>query len=218
MLQARIDQLMASAAVEQAQRDFDDTLANLCRELKERRVLRSDVKIDQTPRQWYEQLSACPRLLRFQDASLMLREIPVLIELNIPQAWVSGHLPASAKSIVWDYLSSLFESARTLERPRQEQDEARDQADAPPAPNRETRDVEEYLSQSLDELHLPPLLSQSMRELLPIAASITPENLTNPETRNEAIGKMCEQLFKRVSANPGDTSFASELLPGLFPR
>jgi hypothetical protein len=63
---------------------------------------------------WADQLTIHKQKIHNQDSSLMLDNLEVLLELNIPNLWVSNKFTAQSKKYIWMYIKELSDLAFQL--------------------------------------------------------------------------------------------------------
>jgi hypothetical protein len=73
-----------------------------------------DKKRTQQADVWFAQLRNHAVAIQKQQTALFLEEIPVLVELGIPQMWVSGTLSTGSKKSIWGYLTNIWECLEYL--------------------------------------------------------------------------------------------------------
>lgn len=179
-------QLQRAHTVQTEQRNFEHTLTQLCNELKERNILPRDAQICQTPRDWVQQFRDRTIELKRRLPVIMTYAVPVLLELKIPQCWVTGQFTEQGKNTLWDYIISLYDSAVAIEaRARREEGQ---EAEEPSTEDRETdTDTQAMFRKQLDAL---PLGSQVKAFVESIAMApgfqdLSLENMEDPETRKQ---------------------------------
>jgi hypothetical protein len=106
--------LLRNAAEKTAAKQcFNETLSALQRELRE---IYKDARIVSTAsiEQWYEQFAPHQYLVQASNENLMLKSIPILLELQIPQHYVVGLFSDKSKIILWKYIQQLSQCACTF--------------------------------------------------------------------------------------------------------
>jgi hypothetical protein len=104
--------LRKEAEKTESKRCFIETLQTLQRELKQ---LKQEIRISSTPsiEQWYAQFVSFNFMITSCNESLMLKQIPILLDMQIPQFWVTGEFSDKSKSIIWKYIQQLSQCACT---------------------------------------------------------------------------------------------------------
>ena len=199
-MQARMAQLQRAHTVQTEQRNFEHTLTQLCNELKERNILPRDAQICQTPRDWVQQFRNSTLELQRRLPVIMTYAIPVLLELKIPQCWVTGQFTEQGKNTLWDYIISLHDSAVAIEaRARREEGQ---EAEERPAEDTET-DTQAMFRKQLDAFPQVKAFVESIA-MAPGFQDLSLENMEDPETRKqltEHVVKGFMQNFHHLPLN-----------------
>jgi len=100
---------------ESAERLFSETYEALLGTLRDTYPECKDLKDTEegVSREWFSQFETELSKVRSKDPSLMLGNIPVLTQLQIPQLWVQGKFTDNSKKYMWIYITNLVNFANS---------------------------------------------------------------------------------------------------------